>query len=95
MLISPSPPNAPFLDPQKTSENREVFHGIEKRCIGHNLEFRKTEILSFINPGQTNLMDINGVIIFLILQRYIVPYYLTGLRFRSANPPKLSIKNKI
>ena len=65
MLISPSPLNAPFLDPQKTSENREVFHGVEKRCIGYNLEFRKTEMLSFINnSGQTNLMDINDVIIF-------------------------------
>lgn len=96
MLIRPSPLNAPFLDPQKTSENREVFHGVEKRCIGYNLEFRKTEMLSFINnSGQTNLMDINDVIIFLILQRYIVLYYLTGLRFRSANPRKLSIKNKI
>ena len=34
-LFNPFVPNAPILYPLKTSENRKVFQGVEKGCIGN------------------------------------------------------------
>ena len=47
--INPLVPNAPFLYPVKTSENRTAFwcfQGVEKRCIGN--EWVKYGIYCFV-----------------------------------------------
>ena len=49
--LNPFDPNAPFLYPLKTSENRKVFwcfQGVEKRCIGN--EWVKNNWTGLVQP---------------------------------------------